>query len=245
MDNIKKLVEYYDELFPLTDDQKVFFKSLQRDSVTPTRFLHVGCGTGSHAQYLAEIGSDVTGIDQYQDFVESASLRKKTQLQSVRYFYLPPIDMARFLGKGFYDVILSINNQIIFMHDETLIKKMFYDAHSLLKSGGKFVLNLTNFSKYNISDDEIDLPQKESIRSKLKTSAKHSSNGSYIINQKLETGSGKYLNILENKEIYPLTVNEISDIAKNSGFRSVKFYENYALSPWQNTSQDVLVVMEC
>ena len=112
-------------------------------------------------------------------FVESASLRKRTQLQTVRYFYLPPIDMARFLGKGFYDVILSINNQIIFMHDETLIKKMFFDARTLLKSGGKFVLNLTNFSKYNISDDGVDLPQKESIRSKLKTSAKHSSKNGY------------------------------------------------------------------
>lgn len=245
MDNIKKLVEYYDELFPLTDDQKVFLKSLQGNTTTPTRFLHVGCGTGTHAQYLAEIGSDVTGIDQYQDFVESASLRKRTQLQTVRYFYLPPIDMARFLGKGFYDVILSINNQIIFMHDETLIKKMFFDARTLLKSGGKFVLNLTNFSKYNISDDGVDLPQKESIRSKLKTSAKHSSNGSYVMNQKLVTSSGKKLNILENTEIYPLTVKEISDIAKNSGFSSVKFYENYALSPWQNNSQDVLAVMEC
>ena len=245
MDNIKKFVEYYDELFPLTDEQKVFLKSLQRNSTGPTRFLHVGCGTGTHAQYLAEIGSDVTGIDQHQDFVESASLRKKTQLQSVRYFYLPPIDMARFLGKGFYEVILSLNNQIIFMHDETLIKKMFYDAHTLLKQGGKFVLNLTNFSKYSISDDGVDLPLKESIRSKLKTSAKQASNGSYVLSQKLETSSGKYLNIFDNTEIYPLTVTEICHIAKNSGFSSVKFYENYTLAPWQNNSQDVLAVMEC
>lgn len=244
MEYVKKLIEYYDELFPLTEDQKKFFNSLTVNNSVPTKFLHIGCATGSHVQYLAETGSDVTGIDQFQDFINRASLRRRTQLQSVRYFYMMPMEISRFLGKNFYDVVLSLNNQIILTHDEILMKKYFFDVKNALKAGGKFVINLTNFQNYDFGKKPVELPERKSIRSSLDSEAWKTETGEYMLSQKLETGNGRILDVMEGTKILPITTDDISSLAKEAGFKSVMFYEDFALKPWSNSSQDVLAILE-
>ena len=46
METIQNLVEYYDELFPVTQAQYDFYTGLMEEFQKPVKFLTIGCGTG-------------------------------------------------------------------------------------------------------------------------------------------------------------------------------------------------------
>lgn len=57
MEFAKNLVEYYDELFPVTHEQKQFFSELLTNYSRPAKILNVGCGTGFFDNMLAKEGT--------------------------------------------------------------------------------------------------------------------------------------------------------------------------------------------
>ena len=58
MNTIQNILEYYDELYPVSGDQKKFFEDLFSLYNKPTRLLRVNCGTGYFEHYLAKQGED-------------------------------------------------------------------------------------------------------------------------------------------------------------------------------------------
>ena len=139
MNAVQNVIEYYDELYPVTEIQKKFYSS-QIDSYTkPVKLLRVGCGTGYLEHLLAREGHDVTGLETSKEMLESANLKRRNQLMSIRFFQMTTLEMTRFLGKGFYNIISCLNDRIIYIHDATLIRKFFFDCKQLLKEDGKLV----------------------------------------------------------------------------------------------------------
>ena len=51
---IKKWLEHYGELFPVTDSQIEFFNKIGSGFNSPVKFLSVDCGTAELAQQLNE-----------------------------------------------------------------------------------------------------------------------------------------------------------------------------------------------
>lgn len=106
---IQNLIEYYDELFPVTGELKSFYNNLISQYESPVKFLRVECGTGMLESQLAREGHDVTGIESCQEILRSANLRRRTQLMAIRFFQMSYLDMTKFLGTGFYDVISCLD----------------------------------------------------------------------------------------------------------------------------------------
>ncbi len=226
MSAIQNLVEYYDELFPVTESQKKFYDELIKEYGSPVKFLNVNCGTGMFENFLARSGHDVTGLEDSPELIYCANLRRRNQLMSVRFFEMSYIDMTKFLGKGFYNVISCLNDRIIYVHDKTLLKKFFYDCNYLLSEGGSFIIALPNFAK-DKSVPMITLPVRESIRARLFSEVWKSTDGSSFIVQNVETGNGKMLPVQKDCPIYTLMPEEIELFAKEAGFSSVKFYSDF------------------
>ena len=65
MENLQNIIEYYDELYPVSDSQREFFDSLIKEYPQPAKLLRVGCGTGLFEHQLAREGLDVTGIEKF------------------------------------------------------------------------------------------------------------------------------------------------------------------------------------
>ena len=128
----QNIAEYYDELYPVTEEQKVFYSKKMEMFKKPVRFLRIGCGTGSFEHNLAKDGSDVTGLETSPELLESANRKRRTQLMAVRYFQMQVIEMSRFLGKQFYNIISILDNRLLFSHDKTLMAKFFYDCKQVL-----------------------------------------------------------------------------------------------------------------
>jgi SAM-dependent methyltransferase len=243
MEYIQNVVEYYDELYPVTDTQKKFYADIKKSYPMPVKFLQIGCGTGALEHVLAQDGSDVTGLEVSKELITAASLRKRTQLTAVRFFQLSTLDMTRFLGKGFYNIISCLNNRIIFIHDRTLLKKFFFDSKVLLSKDGTLILELFNFH-HTEQTPVTQLPKLSSIRVKMISSLKKNGTELMHLNQTIETGNGKILKVMENEEVYPLTKEEIVTFGKEAGYTKFYFYDSFSMEEYTNTSAMLICIIK-
>ncbi len=242
MELYENIAEYYDELYPTSDELKKFYAEEAKNFVSPVKYLSIGAGTGTFEHYLAKGEADVTGLETVTSLIESANRKRRTQLMSLRFFQMSSLEMCRFLGKAFYDIILIPNNRIIFTHDLTLMSKLFYDCKQLLAKGGKFILTLPNFDKFN-GEPSVKLPVRESIRVRLFTKITTNAEGKKIMHQEIETGNGKRLVVTEDAPILPLTKNKIEQYAKEVGFTKLSFYGGFDRSEFTPKSDELLVVI--
>ena len=109
---IQNLVEYYDELFKVSEAQKKLYTELCENFSSPVRFLRVFCGSGLFESSLSKQGHDVTGIENCDELLHMANLRRRNQLMSIRFFQMEAEDMTKFLGKNFYNVVSILNSRL-------------------------------------------------------------------------------------------------------------------------------------
>ena len=115
MDYAEKIVEYYDELFPVTKDEKSFFEDLVKSSAIESRILSIGCGTGVLEHHLAKKGCNVTGIDDNYCLLNSATRKSKPVYANIRFFSMSPLEMSHFLTQGFFTHIFCVSNRLIYI----------------------------------------------------------------------------------------------------------------------------------
>ena len=226
MEFMQNILEYYDELYPVTSIQKDFYRSVIGGFSVPPKVLSIGCGTGSFEHYLSLHDCDVTGIDDYPEFLEAANRRRRQPGVSIRFFQMSTLEMARFLKKGFYSVISCLNNRLVYISDTTLMKKFFFDCKTLLAEGGICVFSLSNFALY-ARHESYKLPPTGSIRVTLHTEVVPGDpNGWYLV-QVIDTGKGKKKNVVEKRCIFPITPEEIREYAAAAGFKKIEMYGSF------------------
>lgn len=243
MEAIQNLVEYYDELFPITEAQKTFYADLCQQYSAPARLLRIGCGAGLFEHLLAREGKDVTGIETSPEILRSANLRRRNQLMSIRFFQMAVSDMTRFLGKGFYNIISSLENRIVLISTKTQLRKFFFDCKQLLAEGGVLILGLYNYLHFG-TRGMATLPTRESLRAKLFTEMQARENGVQVLVQHVENSSGKLLPVLQDIPMYPIVPEEIELFAKEAGFSTVRFYADFGKSPFTEHSETIVAVIK-
>ncbi|MBE6349380.1 MAG: methyltransferase domain-containing protein [Spirochaetaceae bacterium] len=241
MEYFSNLIEYYDELYAVTKEQKEFYENLQKNFIVPTTFLRIGCGTGAFEHYLSKNGHDVTGIETVKDMIEVATRRRRFPHMAIRFFQMSTTEMTKFLGKNFYNIISCLDDRILFLKDKDMQRKFFQDCKMLLSEKGFLVLGLSNYDLL-ATQDSLTLPTKESIRSKLFTRVLTRDKNAFLF-QDVETSSGKVLPVIRSAKVCPLTAQEIQELAYESGFSSVEFYENFSKNPFSQESKTLVCVI--
>jgi 2-polyprenyl-3-methyl-5-hydroxy-6-metoxy-1,4-benzoquinol methylase len=242
MEYMQNIIEYYDELFPVSNDQKLFYEQMLSGYEMPAKILNVGCATGSFDNALARAGHDVTGIDSSKELLETANRRRRLPNTAIRFFQMTTLEMARFLGKSFYDIISCFNNNIIKINDEILLRKFFYDCFTLLAPNGTFLIQVDNFQSL-LNQSKIFLPTKESIRSKLLTELTQKDTGEWILNQEVERSDGKVVPVILHKPVFLLTKSNIETYAKEAGFSKIDFYGSYKKEAFTDESPLLVAVL--
>lgn len=242
MEAIQNLVEYYDELFPVTQAQYDFYTGLMEEFQKPVKFLTIGCGTGVMENYLAKQMTDVTGLETIKDLLESATRKHRTQLMSLRFFKMSTIEMVRFLGKNFYNVISCLNDRIIFIHDKILLRKFFFDCKQLLAKDGKIILQLSNYNLYKNKSSSV-MPEISSVRVALSSKLEYVNDEEYAFSRNIKTGSGKILPVYQKASVYPIVPSEIEDFAKEAGFTSIEYFADFEKNPFTPQSPSMVVVI--
>ncbi len=241
MKAIKNLVEYYDELFPITENQTEFYKTLTNHYKNPVKFLQIFCGTGLFETKLAKQGFDVTAIEEDPYLLEAANLHRRTQLMSIRFFQMNHKEVSKFLTPGFYNIISVLNSRLMFLKKDEL-QNFFTDIKKLLSKDGFFVLELLNFKKFE-NKMLSQIAERKSVRSKLFTEI-CSDNGKNVISMNLETGTGRVLNIFENHEITSIMPEEVKAYAKTAGFSSVEFYADFSKAKFTGNEESFIAILK-
>lgn len=243
METIQNLVEYYDELYPVTKDQYDFYAYLMEQYAKPVKFLTIGCGTGVMENYLAKQMTDVTGLETIKELLESATRKHRNQLMALRFFKMSTIEMVRFLGKNFYNVISCLNDRIIFIHDRTLLRKFFFDCKQLLADDGMIVLQLANYNLYKSKTVSV-LPEIKTTRVTLTSKLEYVSEEESLLSRNIKTGSGKVLPVYQKTSVYPITPSEIEEYAKESGFTSIEYFADFKRNPFTEKSPSMVVIIK-
>ncbi len=239
---IQNLIEYYDELFPVSDSQKSYFSGLARRFTAPVKFLRVQCGTGMFESMLAKEGHDVTGIESIGEMLQSANHRRRNQLMAIRFFQMSSQDMTKFLGKGFYNIISCLDSRVIFLGGRENLEDFFRGCRRLLSPSGVFVLELLNFAKFN-TEPLCKLPTRESVRSRLFSELWTDSRGRHSITLNVETGNGRLLPVLQNESVYAPSMQELCEIAEEAGFPSISCHDSFAKEAYTGTADRIVLEM--
>ena len=216
MYSIQNIVEYYDELFPVTTVQKKFYDDLVKKYANPVKILSIECGTGVFESILAREGYDVTGIESNAELLHSAGRRKRSQLMAIRFFQMDFLDMSRFLGKGFYNIISILDDRIMLIHDPMLLRKFFTDVHALLTDGGRFVISMPNFDLRRQGIPMHQLPTRASMRASLFTELWSQEGGDCFIKQNLVLGHSKTIRHKVSKNNFTFVYQRWCDEVKKS-----------------------------
>jgi len=243
MEFLNNLIEYYDELYPVSKSQKKFFEDLLKQYEMPTRILGIGCASGFFEHSLALKGYDVTGIESSRAMLESANRRRRLPNTAIRFFQMDTIEMSRFLGKKFYNVISCLNSQIIFIHDETLLRKFFFDCKALLTDNGTLVIQLGNFSSFE-QNHTFEIPTHKSIRVSLISKITETTDGKFLLNQELDRGDNHFIQVLKDVLVLPITPDMIENFAKEAGFKSINFYEGWTQNPFTGNTNNLVCVLQ-
>ncbi|MBQ9538137.1 MAG: methyltransferase domain-containing protein [Treponema sp.] len=244
MYSIQNIVEYYDELFPVTTAQKKFYDGLVKNYADPVKILSIECGTGVFESILAREGFDVTGIESHAELLHAANMRKRNQLMSIHFFQMDYLDMSRFLGKGFYNIISILDDRIMMIYDEMLLGKFFKDVRTLMTDGGSFVISLPNFDIMKQGIPMQQLPTRSSLRASLFTELWTAEGEHCTIKQNLETGNGKLLPVLEDEKAYPLKSAQIRGFAQEAGFSSVELFADFDKQAFTGQEDSLVAVLK-
>lgn len=240
MEFIQNLVEYYDELFSESESLKKFYLEFQNLYPAQVKLLQIGCGPGLFEYKLAKEGFDVTGLEVSKDFIDSANLKRRNQLLSIRFFKLSILEMEHFLGKNFYNVISCLNNRIVFIRDRTLMRKFFFDSRKLMSKGGALVLHLYNYD-FVLKEAAGHAPVKRSMRAALYTDIVTDGQSRFLLRQRLETASGKTVPVMQDEQIYPLAKREIIEFGKEAGFHKFSFYGTFDKTAFDEAASPELI----
>ncbi len=242
MDDVQNILEYYDELYPVTSEHRLFYEDLLQDFSIEPKVLSIGCGTGSLEHYLSRRNCNVTGIEHIPGLLESAIRRRRRPGSSINFFYMTILEMATYLTKGFYNLVSCINNRLPPIPNSVRMEQFFQDCRNLLSPKGFFVIQIPNYPYYTCQR-VASLPVSESVRSKLHTTLITDERGTRMLKQ-VETSTGKLVSVVNKAQVYPLAPQDIEELALASGFQEVKFYSDFSRRPFvPESSPDIICVM--
>jgi len=237
--------KYYDEIFPLKEKRKAFTLSILPDNLLEV--LDIGCATGELSLYLAGQGRRVTGMDLDEKMILSASKKaKESGLTEPPRFLCR--DMRR-LGRDFppqsFHAILCFGNTLPHLQGELETRNFLGQCHSLLKPGGKLVLQMVNFD-FMMQSGEMDLPLIDTPNISFQRSYEFDApqyNGRILFSSTLTFKKNNH-NVENCIPLYPVSPQRLQELIKDAGFADPKALANETGKPFTSASPSLLLIVE-
>jgi glycine/sarcosine N-methyltransferase len=153
--------KYYAEIFPYQPMQLQFVKS-RAGELAGKQILDIGCATGELTFQLAEAGANVTGIDLNKDLLNQAigcsgfpaqrsggqsadSGIRESEFATPKLQIGNMLELATDFKLAQFDVVLCFGNTLVHLQTLELIQQMLKGVFTILKPGGRFLLQILNY----------------------------------------------------------------------------------------------------
>ena len=206
------IADKYDLIFSLSPQHKNFFS----EEIKGKKILDVGAGTGNLSEYLLEENYEVVSIDINEKLIN------KARQKGIKILNLSMMDIEN-LSK--FDTIIVVGNTLPHLKDKKEIYHFLEKAYYQLNEGGKLIIQMVNFHKYNLQKDEngflgnFPLIENENVKFER----------FYILNNE---GNIVFKTILdetiENEEILiNIEYQELMRYFQEIGFRNIQIYGGF------------------
>ena len=165
---------YYDLLYRDKDyagEARYVAELIRRHASQARTLMEIGCGTGSHAVELAQLGFDVSGVDMSEGMLESADTRRASLAPAIA----AKMEFARGdartvrLGRKF-DAVISLFHVMSYQTTNVDLAAAFTTAREHLEPGGVFVFDCwygpavlrqwPAVTEKNLSDDATEVARR-------------------------------------------------------------------------------------
>ncbi len=213
---------------------KFLIKELALDRTV--KILDLACGHGRHANRLAQLNHDITGIDQSAGFLEIAKKQAKEKGLNVKYIQQ---DMRQIDFKNEFDrVLLLFTSFGYFEDDENFL--VLQNIAKALKPGGLFCFDILNKEKllrdllpYFVTERGADLMiDRQTFDDTTKR----------FYNKRIIIRNGKRKDKPYFTRVYELA--EIRELLTKAGLEICKTYGNWKSEPLTNDSTHIIIIAQ-
>ncbi|MBN1212804.1 MAG: class I SAM-dependent methyltransferase [candidate division Zixibacteria bacterium] len=227
---------YEDIITDEVTERQVLFLIRELELDQPRKILDLACGHGRHANRLAGLGHEVTGVDLTAGFLEAARREAEGKKLKVRYLQK---DMREISFDEEFDRVLLMFTALGYFSDEENFK-VLENIHRALKPGGLLCfdtinrdLMLKNLRAHHITDKEGNLMLDRNSFDPV---------SGYIHNHRTIIRDGKRKDFKFSIRLYNAT--EISLILERAGFQTVKMYGTWDSGPLTDESWRMIVMAQ-
>lgn len=231
--------EFYDEMInfeALLEKRKAQLSNFIKQEYSSA--VDIGCGTGVDSIALSMLGMRVTGFDPSNEMLEKA---KKNTLK-----YSKEIN---FINSGFnginkikeeIDFAVSLGNTTGNVNPGELAKgiKVIY---SLLKNGGRLILQQINYENPKFSGSSIINVKNKENETIVRINTSDGKNLGFHILKISRNDPGK--NSIISTKIFPHKSNWFKNILQNAGFIKINFFGGLKKNVFDNVNSPNLIIV--
>lgn len=235
------IAKYYNQIFPLNEDQVRFVQS-NVGTLSGKNILDVGCSTGQLASRLAGLGAQVTGIDLSPEMIQIA--RKDNHESGLIFQEANMLDIGSLSPKSSLDVVICFGNTLVHLDSIDEVAAFLKSVVSLLKPGGKFLLQILNYDF--ILDEQIeelpliDGPKVSFLR---KYDLPQQAEEKIIFNTELVVKRTRD-SLFHASRLLPLRKSDLNQLLEFYGFGHVRYYSGFDKKPFKEHSLPLIVSAE-
>lgn len=148
MEAYTDFAEVYDVFMDETPYEKwrdTVVRVLQQYHITDELVLELGCGTGTMTELLAEAGYDMIGIDNAQEMLNRAIIKRDRSGHSILYLCQ---DMREFELYGTVRAVVSLCDSINYILEPEELRRVFELVNNYLDPSGIFFFDFNTDYKY-------------------------------------------------------------------------------------------------
>lgn len=237
----QELSEYYDTIFPMSNDKLSFINKFTKDR---SDILDMACGTGAYSIELAKLGHNVDGIDLDEEMIKKGienALKEDIDI-NLKVGDMTQID--RVFNKE-YDLIFCIGNSLVHLDSKDEIKKLIGKVYNMLEDGGKCLIQIINYDRI-LKDDVKSLPtidrENEGVKFVRKYQLAENKKGIYFNTEIIINNKEKNVSYNNSILLIPLLKDELVNMFKDSGFSEVNTFGNFKGDEYTFNSYPTIIV---
>jgi SAM-dependent methyltransferase len=230
----------YDDLFPVSPEQRALFDSLMDDGGARS-VVDCGCGTGSQLQPFAVAGLSSFGFDPDPSLVAIAR-RKLATCPKARIDKGAFADLRRLVSFP-SDLLMCIGNSLVHVPQDEA-SRFFVDAAGALSGSGTLLLQILNYERL-LRGGVTELPTISASEGTVEFIRKYEWEGDrrLIFRTTLRFAGADEPRIARNElPLYPIYPEELWDMLAKAGFGDIRFYGDFARSEF-STGSEALVCL--
>lgn len=234
----QQIAPYYHHIFKINLAQISFVQDKIPNKLA--KVLDIGCGIGTLSFEVANYYDKIIGVDLDAEMIKYATENFKNSLNSVAFYQVGMLDIAKKFDKNSFDGIICFGNTLVHLDSFTEVKEFLIQSKTVLKPSGKLLLQIVNYNQILakkiknlplIENDEILFERKYNYlevenRMEFKTVLTVKSSQEKLDNSVV---------------LLPILQAELGQLLQETGIQNCNFYGNFNQEPYTIESPALII----